>query len=163
MKSEAHKNGWPHPTVHVWLYTSAGEVLLQQRGKNKDTHPLLWDVSVAGHVGAGEDIKQSAIREVEEEVGLIISASDLIEIGVFPSLHRHSGSLIDHEFHHCFLTELQVPIQELKKQESEVEDLCLIPLKRFKKEIESNDCRDKYVPDQNGYYNSIIEAIGKQL
>ena len=114
-KSEAHKSGWPHRTVHVWLFTSAGEVLLQQRGRNKDTHPLLWDVSVAGHVGAGEDIKQSAIREVEEEVGLTIDTSDLIEIGVFPSLHRHSDSLIDHEFHHCFMSELRVPINMMHR------------------------------------------------
>ena len=62
MKSEAHKNGWFHATVHIWFYTTDGKILLQQRGKHKETHPLLWDVSVAGHVGAGEAIETSAIR-----------------------------------------------------------------------------------------------------
>ena len=59
MKSKAHKNGWYHQTVHVWFYTLDGKILLQQRSKNKDVFPLLWDVSVAGHIGAGENIKIS--------------------------------------------------------------------------------------------------------
>ena len=75
LKSEAHKNGWCHPTVHVWLYTADGKVLLQQRGKHKKTFPLLWDVSVAGHVSAGEDILAAAKREVQEEVGYTLRKS----------------------------------------------------------------------------------------
>ena len=65
MKSEAHRKGIFHPSIHVWLYNKNGEILIQQRAKNKDTHPGLWDVSVAGHIGAGEDIVESAIREVK--------------------------------------------------------------------------------------------------
>ncbi len=77
LKSEAHRNGLLHPTIHVWLYTPDGRVLIQQRGENKATHPLLWDVSVAGHVSAGEEVITAAIREVEEEVGLTISESTI--------------------------------------------------------------------------------------
>ena len=76
LKSEAHRKGLLHPTVHIWLYTTDGRVLIQKRGKNKATHPLLWDVSVAGHVAAGEEIVSAAIREVEEEIGLTILESD---------------------------------------------------------------------------------------
>ncbi len=39
MKSKAHRIGLFHATVHIWFYTSEGELLLQQRGKNKGTHP----------------------------------------------------------------------------------------------------------------------------
>ena len=42
MKSEAHRNGLFHPTVHVWFYTKNGQILIQQRAENKETHPLLW-------------------------------------------------------------------------------------------------------------------------
>jgi isopentenyl-diphosphate delta-isomerase len=66
MKSKAHKKGLFHATVHIWFYTEDGKLLIQKRTSNKDTHPGLWDVSVAGHIGSGESIIDSAIREVQE-------------------------------------------------------------------------------------------------
>src|SRR5210317_2621226 len=82
LKEEAHKNGWWHNTIHVWLYTKKGEILLQQRSHKKSIFPLLWDVSAAGHVDAGESLTNAAIRETEEELGLKLSKDDLCNIGV---------------------------------------------------------------------------------
>ena len=76
-KTEIHKKGWYHNTVHIWLYTSKGEILLQQRAASKAICPLLWDVSVAGHIDAGETIESGAIREIKEEIGLKIQEDDL--------------------------------------------------------------------------------------
>lgn len=159
MKSEAHKRGWFHPTVHIWFYTADGRVLVQQRGSQKDTHPLLWDVSVAGHIGAGEEIAISALREVEEEIGLRMAQEDLEKIGVFKSVHAHHEALIDCEFHHVFLCELQVPLTALKKQESEVEDLKLVSLLEFHKETQGPD----YVPHGATYFTTVVQAIQKRL
>ena len=103
MKSKAHSEGLFHATVHVWFYTLEGELLLQQRGKNKETHPLLWSVSVAGHIGAGEEIDVSAIREIEEEIGLTVEKELLEKIGVFKSVQKHNEHLVDCEFQHTFL------------------------------------------------------------
>lgn len=163
MKSEAHQKGWYHATVHVWFYTSDGKVLIQQRGGNKDTHPLLWDVSVAGHVGTGEEIVQSAIREVEEEIGLHINTDDLQKIGIFKSVQKHSDSLIDCEFHHTFICELKTPLENLLKQESEVETLDLISLIKFSEETWGMANLKKYVPHEISYYSSVIKEIKKRL
>lgn len=163
LKSVAHRNGVFHPTVHIWFYTKRGEVLIQQRGKFKDTHPLLWDVSVAGHIGAGEDIYKAAIREVKEEIGLSITKEDLIKIGVFKSSQRHEKNLIDNEFHHTFLCNLKVPFNTLKKQESEVEALTMIPLIKFAEEVWGLANPEKYVPHSTDYYKTIIKSIKKQL
>lgn len=162
MKSEAHKNGWFHSTIHVWFYTTDGKILLQQRGKNKDTHPLLWDVSVAGHVGAGENILFSAIREVEEEIGLKVSEKELTKIGIFKSVQKHSKDLVDSEFHHTFLCELIVASEQLKKQESEVKQLKLISLKQFNTELK-NLTAFSYVPHDTSYYETICEQILKKV
>ena len=81
LKSEAHKNGWFHATVHIWLFTSDEKILLQKRALTKKVFPGLWDISVAGHIGAGEGVLASAKREIFEEIGLNIKEKDLIKIG----------------------------------------------------------------------------------
>lgn len=163
LKSEAHKNGWFHAAVHIWFFTSDGKILIQQRAKNKDTHPLLWDVSVAGHVGAGETIKNAALREVSEEIGLTITKDDLRDIGVFKAEHKHSEYLRDCEFHHVYLCQLTVPIHLLKKQESEVADLKLIPLLKFSEETWGLANLGKYVPHGAEYYKKIVLAIREAM
>ncbi|MFS4492107.1 NUDIX hydrolase [Maribacter sp. 2308TA10-17] len=163
LKSYTHRMGLFHATVHIWLYTSDGRVLLQQRGKEKDTHPLLWDVSVAGHIGAGETIELSALREVEEEIGLSISEKELEKIGVYKSVQKHREDLVDCEFHHTFLCELKVPLEHLRKQESEVEALKLISLLQFSEETWGMANLKKYVPHDVSYYTTIIKAIKERL
>ncbi len=163
MKTVAHEKGIFHQTVHIWFYTQKGEILLQQRGKNKKTFPLLWDVSVAGHIGAGESVETSALREIEEEIGLLISKKQLEKIGIFKSLQKHSNTLIDNEFHHTFLVELNIPLTQLKKQKSEVEALKLTPLSNFTKLIQPNNFSNKLVPHNQQYYSKIILAIKNKL
>lgn len=163
MKSKAHKYGWFHPTVHVWFYTQNGQLLIQQRGKEKDIHPLLWDVSVAGHIGAGEDFESSAIREVSEEIGLEITKDELQKIGVFKSIQKHNNGLMDCEFHHTYLCELKVPLSNLKKLDSEVNALKLISLIQFSEETWGIANPAKYVPHAMEYYKSVIKAIKKRL
>lgn len=163
MKSKAHESGLFHPTVHIWFYTKNAQILLQQRGKEKDTYPLLWDVSVAGHIGAGEDVITAGIREVSEEIGLDITKNELQKIGVFKSVQKHQNELIDCEFHHTYLCELKTPLSNLKKQDSEVNDLKLISLIRFSEETWGMANLAKYVPHDSAYYKAIITAIKKRL
>ena len=73
-RSQVHKDGDWHRSMHLWIYQfdSANEnvrVLLQRRSPYKDTHPDMLDVSCAGHVNAGDDILETTMREMEEELG----------------------------------------------------------------------------------------------
>jgi isopentenyl-diphosphate delta-isomerase len=162
MKFEAHKNGWFHQTVHIWFYTKNGTILMQQRGKEKDIYPLLWDVSVAGHIGAGEDIITSALREIQEEIGLIISPSDLEKIGIFKSVKNHSEVLKDYEFHHTFIAELKTPLNSLQKQDSEVEALKLVSKNKFSTELKDVS-KYNYVPHDISYYETILKEISNRF
>jgi isopentenyldiphosphate isomerase len=162
MKSEAHAKGLFHPTVHIWFYTTNQEVLIQQRAKTKNTYPLLWDVSVAGHIGAGEDIITSAIREIQEEIGLTINEKDLEKIGVFKSIQKHSESLLDCEFHHVFLSELKIPLNSLCKQDSEVHALALVSISDLKANILDADWKT-YVPHEISYYLEVFKSIKTRL
>ena len=163
MKSEAHRKGLFHLSVHIWFYTENGEILLQKRAKNKDTHPNLWDVSVAGHVGAGENPIYSAIREIQEEIGLAILENELHMLGVFKYQHQHRPDLVDREFHHTFLCPLKVPLNNLSMQESEVAELALIPQDQYQKELSYNITTPKYVPYDSTYLEAIFGAISQRL
>ncbi|MGD0283491.1 MAG: NUDIX domain-containing protein [Dissulfurispiraceae bacterium] len=59
-----------HKVVHVLVFNSAGELLLQKRSMNKDVAPGKWDTSVGGHVSPAEDTYSAARREMTEELGV---------------------------------------------------------------------------------------------
>lgn len=70
-RSEVHGNpSLLHRVVHVLVFNNKGELLLQKRSMNKDVAPGKWDTSVGGHVDPGEDIKEAAKREMQEELGI---------------------------------------------------------------------------------------------
>ena len=131
LKSEAHKNGWLHGSVHIWFYTEKGEILIQKRSKDKIAFPDVWDVSVAGHISAGEDPISSALREIEEEIGLKISEEALMKIGTFKEKFHHKKNYIDNEVHQIYVSLLKTDIQNLKIQIEEVSEIKLISLEEF--------------------------------
>jgi len=71
-RDEVHRLGLMHRAVHVLVFNAAGEVFLQKRSMQKDRQPGLWDSSASGHVDAGESYDACAMREVREEIGLVL-------------------------------------------------------------------------------------------
>ncbi len=70
-RSEIHGNpALLHRVVHVLVFNSKGDLLLQKRSMSKDVAPGRWDTSVGGHVEAGESLEISAAREMDEELGI---------------------------------------------------------------------------------------------
>ncbi|MFC0604991.1 NUDIX hydrolase [Winogradskyella pulchriflava] len=164
LKSEVHKNGWLHNTVHVWFYTNDGRILLQQRSHKKKICPLLWDVSVAGHVDAGESIEDAAVRETKEEIGLEIHRNDLRRISTqFHEATYFNGAIQDNEFHHVFISELKVPFEDLVPQPNEVEALKLVTLETFT-DLALNSAKNMHFVDSNqGYYHFVNFEIHNEL
>ncbi|WP_236959317.1 NUDIX hydrolase [Joostella atrarenae] len=162
LKSEAHKKGLFHPTAHIWVYTQDGKVLIQKRVADKKTFPNKWDVSVAGHISAGETPEASAIREVKEEIGLSISEKDLDRIGVHRSSVVHSKDVIDCEFHHIFLVELKQPIETLKIQESEVAEIKLVTINMYLEALKNYTLMKDYVPLEPEYLDLVFSAIRRK-
>src|SRR5207237_9662560 len=70
-RSEVHRRRLLHRAVHVLVFNSAGELFLQRRSMAKDTFPGAWDSSSSGHLSCGEDYDPCALRELQEEIGLI--------------------------------------------------------------------------------------------
>jgi isopentenyl-diphosphate Delta-isomerase len=70
MRSEVHAQGLWHRGVHIFLFTSDGRMLVQQRSADRKQYASLWDCSVSEHVKAGEDYVSAAQRGLWEELGL---------------------------------------------------------------------------------------------
>lgn len=163
LKSQIHKEGHYHNTAHVWFYTDDGKILLAQRAASKTLYPLLWDVSVAGHIDAGETVKEGAIREVMEEIGLKINENDLEKIGVFDCFQKYDSGIIDYEFHHTFIIKLTVSITNLTPQEGEVEDLKLVSIDDFSDIIDRCGENLHLVESNKSYYEFVKDAIVKKI
>jgi len=72
-RSVVHRLGLLHRAVHVLVFNCAGDVFLQKRSMTKDRQPGVWDSSASGHVDSGEDYDTCAVRELREEIGLVLS------------------------------------------------------------------------------------------
>ena len=59
--------------VHLCIFNSRGEMLIQQRQSTKSAWPDLWDFSVGGNATHGEDSATAIERETEEELGLSLN------------------------------------------------------------------------------------------
>lgn len=162
-KSEIHSKGFYHNTVHVWLYTKLGEILLSQRSAKKVICPLLWDVSVAGHIDAGESMVGAAIREAHEEIGLTIHEKDLENIGVFECFQSYDNGIVDNEFHNTFISELKVDISTLTLQKDEVEAVKLVTLEGFKNLLKHIGSDNHFVASNKLYYEFVLHAITYKL
>ena len=160
LKSEAHKNGWFHTTVHIWLFTSDEKILLQKRALTKKVFPGIWDISVAGHIGAGEEIIEGAKREVFEEIGLQLKEKDFTKIGTRIHQVTHKNGIQDNEHHHVFIAELKVPISALTMQEEEVAGLELWDLSVLK---DTKNLENVLLPQFHEYYVSVYDKIISHL
>ncbi|MCK5829050.1 MAG: NUDIX domain-containing protein [Methylococcales bacterium] len=72
-RDKIHSQGLPHRAVHILVFNSQGKFFLQKRSIKKDQNKGLWDTSAAGHVDAGEEYTDAAIREAKEELGINIT------------------------------------------------------------------------------------------
>lgn len=71
-RREVHARGLWHRAVHVLVFDRTGRVFLQKRSMAKDTAPGCWDSSCSGHVDSGEDYDAAAMRELAEEIGVVV-------------------------------------------------------------------------------------------
>lgn len=75
VRGEEIPPGYYHLVVHVWIRNNRGEHLISQRSADRPTFPLLWEC-VGGSALKGEDSLTAALRETEEEVGLVLAPED---------------------------------------------------------------------------------------
>ena len=145
-REKAHAEGILHRTSHVWILRrgkSGVEVLLQKRSQNKDSFPGCYDISSAGHIPAGVEWKDSALRELAEELGIDWVAEDnLILCGQRKIIHDeifHGKPFRDRQLSNIYCLWLDVNPDALTLQEEEVESVTWMNLEECKQRIAEKD------------------------
>lgn len=73
-KAECHDGlGILHRAFSVFLFNSAGELLLQQRAGGKRLWPLFWSNSCCSHPRRGESMAEATVRRIEQELGIRVT------------------------------------------------------------------------------------------
>lgn len=126
-RAQAHAEGIKHRTAHIWVYRKNGdrtEVLLQKRALNKDSFPGRYDTSSAGHIQAGDEPLESAIRELSEELGIKADPTDLHFAGTFLIQYEsefHGKPFKDNEIAFVYVYDGRVDIDKLTIQKEELD------------------------------------------
>lgn len=135
-RSDVHAEGLWHKTVQLWVRNTRGDVLLQKRATKKEGSPGLWDVSCGGHCVEGETPEISALRELEEELGLHAPVSMLQKIGsaTYTSQQGRNNEWVD-----VFLLDLATDDVVLRLQEAEVSETCWLSPHALHQRVRAGD------------------------
>ena len=117
-------------------------MLIQQRQPFKQPYPNLWDMSVGGGSVAGETSRESAHRELLEELGIEHN---------FENERPYFTINFENGFDDFYFIEKDIDITTLTLQESEVQAVKWAS----KEEIIDLRKREQFIP----YYESFIIAL----
>ncbi len=154
-RSEIHKKGLWHKIVVIAIINSNNEILMQQRSYKKIRESGMWDISVAGHVSAGENTLDAAVREIEEEIGIKVTNKELEYIFSYNENQIVSIDYIDKQIHECFILKKDnLKVENINIQESEVEQIKFVSIDELR-----NMIRKQETVERNIFYNELIKYI----
>ena len=144
-RSLVHEDGDIHGTVHIWIRrkTKKGyDLLLQKRSSQKDSFPGCYDISSAGHISAGDEPLESAIRELNEELGIKATKQQLKKVGIHEGKMKgnfYGREFKNHEISTVYIYEEPVDITQLKLQEEEVEEVRWMDVEELLKKVRNKE------------------------
>jgi isopentenyldiphosphate isomerase len=129
-REQAHLTGQWHRTFHCWIVNTADRSLFfQVRSFTSKTHPGKLDISAAGHLTAGETI-EDGIREVEEELGIEVRLSELIDAGQRVEVSDKPNGPLNREYQSVFLLPTTKVLTDFSPDPGEVAGFASIPIDR---------------------------------
>lgn len=151
-KKDCHLgDGVLHRAFSVFLFNSAGDVLLQRRSADKPLWPLYWSNACCSHPRVGESLEQAAQRRLREELGVECSLRFLYK---FEYQANYADVGAECELCHVYVGESDGPFDP---NESELDDL------RFFSRVELADRLDAEPDSFTPWFKMEWEAITRAL
>jgi isopentenyl-diphosphate delta-isomerase len=151
-RAEIHRLGKHHRAIHLYLFNSNNEILLQKRALTVDNYPGVFSISVLGHVNAGEASSATVQREIEEELGIDASGLKIDFLFSYFSKATLNGTYIDRQFNDIYLTHADIHPEQIHFDPAEVSEIKFVPFAHFKEMLSdelsglapvyANECRD---------------------
>jgi len=126
--------------VHICIFNSNNEMLIQQRQPFKSGWSNLWDLTVGGSAVTGDTSGSAAKRELFEEIGYEMD---------FENIRPHFTVNFDHGFDDYYLVEAEVDTEKLKLQYEEVQRVKWASKDEIFRMIDSGE----FIP----YFKSLVE------
>ena len=117
--------------------------MVQKRNPYKQTFPNLWAISVAGHVDSGETSRDTAVREVKEELNLDIEPDELEFLFTIKRVQPYKDSYL-RVFDDVYLLNKNIDCEQTKLQVEELTDIKYVYYEYLEKIFKEND--KDYVP-----------------
>lgn len=160
-RTEVHRKGLWHRAIIVAILNDDNEILLQQRSDNKEKNPGKWDISVAGHISAGQDSLSAAAREINEEVsvnlGRRVDISDFRYMTSYRVEEKYEEDFIERQYYDFFiLRQSNLNSSNVKVQESEVQAVKFCTMSELRALIEEHK-----IVQRNAAYSALEEYIFK--
>lgn len=132
-KMLAHRIGALHRAFSVVLFDGSGNMLIQQRSRNKYHSPLLWANACCSHQRAGELLEDAVSRRLYEELG--ITGVPLTEAFTLRYRCQFANSLIENEIDHVYTGFYSGPVQI---NHDEIEQVDWVGLDMLKKAVQGS-------------------------
>jgi len=160
-----HRDGDIHGTSHVWIIRKnkigTFDVLLQLRSKNKDAFPDCYDISSAGHLPSGQEYLESALRELNEELGIKAKKKDLKYIGMHYSelsTEFYGKPFVNNEISAVYIYDKFVDALKLKLQVEEVQSVRWMEYTECRNRIKAGTLKHSILLDE---FLMLGEAVKK--
>jgi isopentenyl-diphosphate delta-isomerase len=162
-KAECHDGaGLLHRAFSVFIFNANGQLLLQQRGKNKRLWPEFWSNSCCSHPRQGESMQIATERRLLEELGVAVELDYVYKFRYQEPFGEHGS---EHELCSVYLGRCT---QDIRPNVTEIEAIRFVSADELDAEFgEGADCftpwfKQEWAELNNQYKNSLSAYLSQE-
>jgi len=142
-----------HKPVWIWIVNRrGGGILVQKRASTKKKSPNKFDMPSAGHVQAGETLRQACVRETKEELGLDVKEENFVFLKEWKNQRGW-------EFAEIFLLDTDAKVSDMTLQKEEVAEVRWLSFDEFESLLYSED----FCAHAKEYKDWVLKVLEKEL
>ena len=151
-----HSKGLWHREVGVVILNEENAMLLEKRAPTKKQSPNMWALC-AGHIDAGETPDETIVREIKEEIGLVLSIEDLKFLTVIKTPMKFDDNQYNNAFLYTYLYITNKKESEYIVQEEELTEVKYFKIAEIEKAITSGN--EEFVFAKADYMKDILNIL----